>query len=104
MPENSLPLSFFASDLSIALRLRADPVFQGALERYAHAGGSSEAVAVALLTAARYFTQRAVLTSAMQALRSYEFGNASPDLARATADACELALQLAPSGAEAARG
>lgn len=38
---------------------------------------------------------RGALLAASQALRSYQHGNASPDLAKAIADACDAALALA---------
>ncbi len=36
---------------------------------------------------------RKMLTSAINALRSYQYGNSSPDLAEEIADACEVALE-----------
>lgn len=82
------------AEFQLLARLAEDPLFQGALGRYAHANGSSLAIAVALLTAGRYWTLRTALDAAVHALRSYEFGNASPDLARSIAELCEAALVL----------
>jgi hypothetical protein len=59
-----------------------------------------KAEATAVRIAALPALERAVY-AAMHALRSYEFGNASPDLAKSVADLCEAALDLAhpPPGA-----
>lgn len=85
------------------LHSETDPIVrhsavQAALQRYAQGTGSSHAVVAAVLSAARVPTLRTALTSAVHALRSYQYGNGSPDLAEATADACEPALQPAPNG------
>ena len=67
--------------------------YQGALQRYAHGNGSSDGVARTLLREARFWHQRQALRAALHALRSYETGNASPDLAKAIADICEIELK-----------
>lgn len=82
------------AEFRLLSQLAADPLFQDALGRYAHANGSSMAIAIALLTAGRYWTLRTALDAAVHALRAYEFGNASPDLAGGIADLCEAALVL----------
>jgi hypothetical protein len=84
------------AEFKLLAQLAADPLFQAALQRYAHANGSSQGVAMALLTAGRYWTLRSALDAAVHALRSYEFGNASPDLAANMANLCEAALVLPP--------
>lgn len=86
------------AEFRLLSQLSADPLFQGALYGYAHANGSSQGVAMALLTAGRYWTLRSALDAAIHALRSYEFGNASPDLARGVADLCEASLILPAPG------
>lgn len=92
------------AEFKLLAQLTADPLFQAALTRYAHANGSSQGVAMALLTAGRYWTLRSALDAAVHALRSYEFGNGSPDLAASIADLCEAALVVPappdPAGAD----
>lgn len=46
-----------------------------------------------LLRESRFWHQRQALRAALHALRSYEHDNASPDLAKAIADICELELK-----------
>lgn len=82
------------AEFQLLHRLAEDALYQAALGRYAHANGSSTGVAMALLTAGRYWTIRSALDAAEHALRSYQLGNASPDLARGIADLCEAALIL----------
>lgn len=82
------------AEFQLLARLAEDPLFQESLRRYAHANGSSMGVAMALLTAGRYWTLRTALGASVHALRSYQFGNASPDLARDVADLAEAALLL----------
>ena len=86
------------AEFRLLLQLARDPLFQGALQSYAHANGSSQGVAIALLTAGRYWTLRSALDAAVHALRSYQFGNGSPDLARSVADLCEASLILPAPG------
>ncbi len=86
------------AEFRLLSQLSGDALFQGALERYAHANGSSQGVAMALLTAGRYWTLRSALDAAVHALRSYEFGNGSPDLARGVADLCQASLVLPAPG------
>lgn len=90
------------AEFLLLAQLAADPLFQAALQRYAHANGSSQGVAIALLTAGRYWTLRSALDAAIYALRSYQFGNAAPDLACGVADLCEASLVL-PAPGEPAR-
>jgi hypothetical protein len=86
------------AEFQLLSQLAADPLFQGALQRYAHANGSSQSVAIALLTSGRYWTLRSALDAAVHALRSYQFSNGSPDLARGVADLCEASLILPAPG------
>lgn len=67
--------------------------YQAALQRYAHGNGSSDGIARVLLRESRFWHQRQALRAALHALRSYEHDNASPDLAKAIADICELELK-----------
>ncbi|MEN5084300.1 hypothetical protein ABE438_17605 [Bosea sp. TWI1241] len=86
-----------ALDLAFLDRVAQDEAFQTACLRYAHANGSSHAIAFAVLTAAGAFRTRLALQGAVHALRSYEFGNAAPGLARDVADTAEALLAMAPS-------
>lgn len=82
------------AEFQLLYRLAEDPLFQAALGRYADGKGSSHGVAMALLTAGRYWTVRTALDAAAHALRSYQYDNASPDLAGSIASLCEAALVL----------
>lgn len=82
------------NDAALPSRIEHDDAFQNALRRYAQANGSSARVASAASDVVRrsfepaqaVVTLRLAMISACSALRSYQYGNTSPDLAQEIAD------------------
>jgi hypothetical protein len=83
-------------DIDLLKRVAHDDAFQAALRSYALGNGSSQAIALAALVAAGAFRTRLALKGSEQALRSYQYGNAGTELAKAMADIAEAALAFAP--------